>query len=101
IQNLNHCSNCRSKRIARQLGSQTHICCYPAILSTPASCPWTCMEEGSVDREQRAGARWRTVFLIAYCAFVVFCLTNDDYLLLIFGVLNVPLVVFLLVRRFM
>ena len=59
------------------------------------------MEEGSVDREQRAGARWRTVFLIAYCAFVVFCLTSYDYLLLIFGVLNVPLVVFFLVRRFM
>lgn len=59
------------------------------------------MEEGSVDREQRAGARWRTFFLVAYCAFVLFCLTNPDHLARILGVLNVPLVAFLLARRFM
>ena len=59
------------------------------------------MDEGSVDREQRVGARWRTVFLLAYCAVVLLCLANGDDSVRILGVLNVPLLAFLLARRWL
>ena len=54
------------------------------------------MEEGPIDRAARAGAAWRAVLTVAYCAFVAYCLANPRTR--IFGVLNVPVVAWLLAR---
>ena len=56
------------------------------------------MDEGAVDREERRGARWRTFFLAAYCALVVYFLASDGLRML--GLMNLPLAAYFLSRSF-
>ncbi len=58
-------------------------------------------EETDVDRSQRSGARWSNILLVAYIIGVILLFASREMGLMLFALFNVPLIAFLLARRFL